>query len=52
MLMSVVEYRIPKLARTELVATEVESEQSNENLNVFSELLRSIKVQRQTEKNN
>jgi hypothetical protein len=49
MIMSVVEYRIPKLARTELVATEVESDQSNENLIVFSELLRSIKARRQAE---
>lgn len=51
MLMSVVEYHIPKLARTELVATEAISEQSTKNFNVFSELLRSIKAQRQAEQN-
>ncbi len=49
MLMSVVEYRIPKLARTKLISTEVESNQSNENFNVFTELLRSIKAQRQAD---
>jgi hypothetical protein len=51
MLMSVVEYRIPKLARTELVAAESGSDKSNENVDVFKELLRSIKAQRQAEQN-
>lgn len=51
MLMSVVEYRIPKLARTELIASDATAEQANENYNIFSELIRNIKAQRQADKN-
>lgn len=51
MLMSVVEYHIPKLARTELIASDSTAEQANENYNIFSELIRNIKAQRQAEQN-
>ena len=49
MFQSVVEYHIPKLARTEHVGNDEKPLVVEHNVNVFGELLKAIKLQRQTE---
>jgi len=49
MFMSVVEYSIPKLARTEIVTDTVELEGGNERTQVFFELINHFKSIRQQE---
>ena len=49
MFQSVVEYHIPKLARTEHVGDDNKPLVVEHNVNVFGELLKAIKLQRQTE---
>ena len=49
MFQSVVEYHVPKLARTE-ISGEIEAKiDADVHMNVFGELLKAIKMQRQTE---
>jgi hypothetical protein len=49
MFQSVVEYHIPKLARTELTGNDNQPLVIEHNVNVFGELLKNIKMKRQTE---
>lgn len=49
MFQSVVEYHIPKLARQEHVGSDDKPLVIEHNVNVFGELLKSIKMQRQAE---
>ena len=49
MFQSVVEYHIPKLARQEHVGNDEKPLVIEHNVNVFGELLKSIKMQRQAE---
>jgi hypothetical protein len=49
MFQSVVEYHIPKLARQEHVGDDNKPLVMEHNVNVFGELLKSIKMQRQAE---
>jgi hypothetical protein len=49
MFQSVVEYHVPKLARTEHVGNDEKPLVIEHNVNVFGELLKSIKMQRQSE---
>jgi len=49
MFQSVVEYHVPKLARTEHVGDDNKPLVIEHNVNVFGELLKSIKMQRQSE---
>jgi hypothetical protein len=49
MFQSVVEYHIPKLARQEHVGDDNKPMVVEHNVNVFGELLKSIKMQRQAE---
>lgn len=49
MFQSVVEYHIPKLARQEHVGNDDKPLVIEHNVNVFGELLKSIKMQRQAE---
>ena len=49
MFQSVVEYHIPKLARQEHVGDDNKPMVVEHNVNVFGELLKSIKLQRQAE---
>jgi hypothetical protein len=49
MFQSVVEYHIPKLARQEHVGDDNKPLVIEHNVNVFGELLKSIKMQRQSE---
>ena len=49
MFQSVVEYHIPKLARQEHVGDDNKPLVMEHNVNVFGELLKSIKLQRQSE---
>jgi hypothetical protein len=49
MFQSVVEYHVPKLARTEHVGDDNKPLVIEHNVNVFGELLKSIKMQRQAE---
>jgi len=49
MFQSVVEYHIPKLARQEHVGDDNKPLVVEHNINVFGELLKSIKLQRQAE---
>jgi hypothetical protein len=49
MFQSVVEYHIPKLARTELTGNDNQPLVIEHNVNVFGELLKNIKLKRQTE---
>ena len=48
MFQSVVEYHVPKLARTEHVGDDNKPLVIEHNVNVFGELLKSIKMQRQS----
>ena len=47
MFQSVVEYHVPKLARTELVGDKNNTLEVDVHLNVFGELLKDLKMQRQ-----
>ena len=49
MFQSVVEYHIPKLARTELTGNDNQPLVIEHNVNVFGELLKNIKMKRQAE---
>ena len=49
MFQSVVEYHIPKLARTEVTGNDNQPLVVEHNHNVFGELLKNIKLKRQTE---
>jgi len=49
MFQSVVEYHIPKLARTEVTGNDSMPLVIEHNVNVFGELLKNIKLKRQTE---
>lgn len=49
MFQSVVEYHVPKLARTEHVGNDNRPVVVEHNVNVFGELLKAVKLQRQTE---
>lgn len=49
MFQSVVEYHVPKLARTEHVGDDNKPLVIEHNVNVFGELLKAVKLQRQTE---
>jgi len=49
MFMSTVEYYIPKLARTEIVAEAIDSEEANERAQVFFDLIDELKRKRQEE---
>jgi hypothetical protein len=49
MFQSVVEYHVPKLARTELAGDAKNPIEIDVHANVFGELLKAIKMQRQTE---
>jgi len=49
MFQSVVEYHVPKLARTEHVGDDNKPLVIEHNVSVFGELLKSIKMQRQSE---
>lgn len=49
MFQSVVEYHIPKLARTELAGDKDNPLEVDVHVNVFGELLRNLKLQRQSE---
>jgi hypothetical protein len=49
MFQSVVEYHVPKLARTEHVGNDDKPLVIEHNVNVFGELLKAVKLQRQTE---
>jgi hypothetical protein len=49
MFQSVVEYHIPKLARTELTGNDSMPVVIEHNVNVFGELLKNIKLKRQAE---
>ena len=49
MFMSAVEYAIPKLARTEIVAEAIDSEEANERAQVFFDLIDEFKRKRQEE---
>jgi hypothetical protein len=46
MFQSVVEYHVPKLARTELVGDKNNPLEVDVHLNVFGELLKNIRMQR------
>jgi hypothetical protein len=48
MFQSVVEYHVPKLARTEHVGDDNKPLVIEHNVNVFGELLKAVKLQRQT----
>lgn len=48
MFQSVVEYHVPKLQRTELVGDKEKPLEVNANVQVFGELLKSLKMQRQS----
>ena len=50
MFQSVVEYHVPKLARTELVGDDANPLVVEANFNVFGELLKNIELNRQSEK--
>jgi hypothetical protein len=47
MFMSAVEYTIPKLARTEIVEEAIDSEEANERVKVFFDLIDELKRKRQ-----
>lgn len=47
MFQSVVEYHVPKLARTELVGNKENPLEMDVHVNVFGELLKNLKMQRQ-----
>ena len=49
MFQSVVEYHVPKLARMEVTGNDDKPLVIENNVNVFGELLKSIKYQRQAE---
>lgn len=49
MFQSVVEYHVPKLARTEVVGDKENPLEVDVHVNVFGELLKSMKLQRQAE---
>ena len=49
MFQSVVEYHIPKLARTELTGSDTKPVVVEHNINVFGQLLENIKTARQAE---
>jgi hypothetical protein len=49
MFQSVVEYHIPKLARSEHIGNDGKPVVVEHNINVFGELLKNIKLQRQAE---
>ena len=49
MFQSVVEYHVPKLARMEVTGNDEKPLVIENNVNVFGELLKSIKLQRQAE---
>jgi hypothetical protein len=49
MFQSVVEYHVPKLARTEHVGDDAKPLVIEHNVDVFGELLRAVKLRRQTE---
>jgi len=49
MFMSAVEYAIPKLARTEIVAEAIDPEEANERTQVFFDLINELKRKRQEE---
>ena len=49
MFQSVVEYHVPKLARMEVTGNDERPLVIEQNVNVFGELLKSIKMQRQAE---
>ena len=51
MFQSVVEYHVPKLARTEVVGDKDNPLEVDVHVNVFGELLKSIKLQRQADAN-
>ena len=50
MFQSVVEYHVPKLARTEVVGDPNNPLEVDVHLNVFGELLKNLKMQRQSER--
>ena len=50
MFQSVVEYHVPKLARTEVVGDPNNPLEVEVHLNVFGELLKNLKMQRQSER--
>lgn len=49
MFQSVVEYHVPKLARTEHVGDDAKPLVIEHNIDVFGELLKAVKLRRQTE---
>jgi len=49
MFQSVVEYHIPKLARTELTGSDTKPVVVEHNINVFGQLLENIKTARQSQ---
>jgi len=51
MFQSVVEYHVPKLARTEVVGDKENPLEVDVHVNVFGELLKSMKLQRQADTN-